>query len=72
MSAIDTRTELSAIKQRQCRIWNSGDYGMIPARIMPMAERLVDAAGLRAGDAVLDVVTGRATPRSPRHGGGAR
>jgi SAM-dependent methyltransferase len=58
MSAIDTRMELSAVKQRQRRIWKCGDYGVIAARIMPMAERLVDAAGLRAGDAVLDVATG--------------
>ena len=58
MSAIDTRMELSAVKRRQRRIWKCGDYGVIAARIMPMAERLVDAAGLRAGDAVLDVATG--------------
>ena len=58
MSAIDTRIELSVIKQRQRLIWAGGDYGAIAARTMAVAERLVDSAGLRGGDVVLDLATG--------------
>jgi SAM-dependent methyltransferase len=58
MATTDTRIDLSAVKERQRFTWASGDYGVIAARIVPMAERLVDAAGVRAGDTVLDVATG--------------
>ena len=50
--------DLSAIKERQRWTWASGDYSAIAARIVPMAERLVESAGLLADDAVLDVATG--------------
>jgi ubiquinone/menaquinone biosynthesis C-methylase UbiE len=58
MSTTDTRIDLSAIKERQRLTWASGDYSVIAARIVPMAEHLVESAGLRAGDTVLDVATG--------------
>jgi SAM-dependent methyltransferase len=58
MNAIDTHIDLTAIKERQRWTWASGDYSAIAARIVPMAERLVESARLRAGDAVLDVATG--------------
>jgi SAM-dependent methyltransferase len=58
MTTTEAHIDLSAIKERQRWTWASGDYSVIAARIMLMAERLVDAAGLRAGDAVLDVATG--------------
>jgi ubiquinone/menaquinone biosynthesis C-methylase UbiE len=58
MTAIDTHIDLSAIKERQRWTWASGDYSTIAARIVIMAEQLVASAGLRAGDAVLDVATG--------------
>jgi SAM-dependent methyltransferase len=58
MTATGIRIDLSAIKERQRRTWASGDYSAIGARIALMAERLVESAGLRAGDAVLDVATG--------------
>jgi SAM-dependent methyltransferase len=58
MTLTDTHIDLSAIKERQRRTWASGNYGVVAARIVPMAERLVESAGLRAGDAVLDVATG--------------
>jgi ubiquinone/menaquinone biosynthesis C-methylase UbiE len=50
--------DFSAIKQRQQAAWSSGDFHMVAARIMPIAERLVDAADLQAGWRVLDVATG--------------
>ena len=53
-----TDIDLSAIKQRQQRTWASGDYGAVAARIVPIAEQLVERAGLRPGESVLDVATG--------------
>jgi SAM-dependent methyltransferase len=58
MTVADTHVDLSAIKERQRWTWASGDYSAIAARIVLMAERLVESAGLHAGDAVLDVATG--------------
>jgi ubiquinone/menaquinone biosynthesis C-methylase UbiE len=57
-TAIDQSSELAAIKQRQQATWASGDYAAIGALIVPVAERLVDLADLRAGSRVLDVATG--------------
>jgi SAM-dependent methyltransferase len=53
-----TVTDLRAVKARQQRMWASGDYHAVAARIQPMAERLCDAADLTAGARVLDVATG--------------
>jgi 2-polyprenyl-3-methyl-5-hydroxy-6-metoxy-1,4-benzoquinol methylase len=50
--------DLTAVKRRQQQTWASGDYGAVAARIVLMAERLVEAADLLAGDRVLDVATG--------------
>jgi ubiquinone/menaquinone biosynthesis C-methylase UbiE len=50
--------ELGAIKERQQRMWASGDYSAVAARIHPIAERLCDVADLQAGSKVLDVATG--------------
>jgi SAM-dependent methyltransferase len=58
MTATDTQFDLSAIKERLRWTWASGDYSAIAARIVLIAERLVESAGLCAGDAVLDVATG--------------
>jgi SAM-dependent methyltransferase len=58
MTVTDTHIDLSAIKERQQRMWASGDYSAIAARIVLMAEQLVESADLRAGEAVLDVATG--------------
>jgi ubiquinone/menaquinone biosynthesis C-methylase UbiE len=51
---------LEALKQRQQATWASGDYSAVAALIVPVAERLVDLADLRAGSRVLDVATGSA------------
>lgn len=50
--------DLVAVKHRQQQAWVSGDYAAVAARIVPMAERLVEAADLQAGATVLDVATG--------------
>ena len=51
---------LKAVKQRQQATWASGDYSAVATLIVPVAERLVDLADLRAGSRVLDVATGSA------------
>jgi SAM-dependent methyltransferase len=56
MTAIEL--DLSAVKNRQRQTWGSADYRAVAARIAPMAEALVQAADLQAGDQVLDVATG--------------
>jgi len=50
--------DLATIKRRQQATWASGDYAAVAALIVPVAERLVDLADLRAGSRVLDVATG--------------
>src|SRR5262245_24258358 len=47
-----------AVKQRQQQTWSSGDFGVVAARIVLVAEQLVDDADLHAGWRVLDVATG--------------
>lgn len=58
MSTITPPLDLVAVKQRQQVTWASGDYAEIATLIVPVAERLVDAADLRAGSVVLDVACG--------------
>jgi hypothetical protein len=55
-----TAPDFEAIKQRQQQTWASGDFHTVAARIMLVAEHLVDAADLHAGWRVLDVATGSA------------
>ena len=55
---MNTPADLTAVKARQQATWASGDFSEIAATIVPVAERLVDAADLRAGWSVLDVATG--------------
>ena len=57
---LTTIDPLEAVKQRQQATWASGDYAAVAALIVPVAERLVDLADLRAGSRVLDVATGSA------------
>jgi SAM-dependent methyltransferase len=56
MSAIAGRPE--GVKARQQKMWASGDYAAVAARIHPMAECLCESADLVAGTRVLDVATG--------------
>lgn len=58
MTAIDFPLDLDSLKLRQQATWASGDFAAVAARIPIVAERLCDAADLRAGDRVLDVATG--------------
>jgi SAM-dependent methyltransferase len=51
-------SQLDGVKGRQQKMWASGDYAAVAARIHPMAERLCDSVDLVAGTRVLDVATG--------------
>jgi SAM-dependent methyltransferase len=58
-STINTATpDLAAVKQRQQQTWASGDFAVVAARIVLVAEQLADSADLHAGWHVLDVATG--------------
>ena len=58
MTMTQTAPDLAAVKLRQQQAWASGNYAAVAARIQPIAEYLVDAADLAAGQTVLDVATG--------------
>ncbi|MFI7697929.1 class I SAM-dependent methyltransferase [Nonomuraea sp. NPDC049480] len=51
--------DFTAIKERQRQAWESGDYARVGVTLQIMAERLVEAAGVRAGQRVLDVACGQ-------------
>lgn len=53
-----TESELEQFKAAQRRTWELGDYRQVAPRIEPAARVLVDAAGVAAGQRVLDVATG--------------
>src|SRR3954469_3201975 len=53
-----TKPDFAAIKQRQQQTWASGDFSVVAARIVLVAEQLCDSADLHAGWRVLDVATG--------------
>jgi ubiquinone/menaquinone biosynthesis C-methylase UbiE len=58
MNVTTRRPDLTAIKSRQQTIWASGDFSMVAARIVLVAEQLADSCDLRAGSQVLDVAAG--------------
>jgi SAM-dependent methyltransferase len=70
-SALDaTQPDFEAVKQRQQQAWASGDFAVVAARIVLVAEQLCDTADLHAGWRVLDVATGsgNAAIAAARHG----
>jgi SAM-dependent methyltransferase len=50
--------DVAGFKQAQRAMWSAGDYPEIARWIESAAERVVSAAGVQAGDDVLDVATG--------------
>jgi ubiquinone/menaquinone biosynthesis C-methylase UbiE len=50
--------DVEAIKQGQRMMWSIGDYPEVARHIEDVAAKLVDATGIAAGEAVLDVATG--------------
>lgn len=62
--------DLAAVKARQQATWASGNFSRVAAMIVLTAERLAEAADLRAGWQVLDVAcgSGNAAIAAARHG----
>src|SRR5688572_9976575 len=54
-----TQTTFQAVKERQRMGWQSGDYPRVGNTLQIMAERLVRAAEVHAGQHVLDVACGQ-------------
>src|SRR5262245_61247575 len=57
-SAASPAVDLAAVKKRQQATWSSGDFSVVAARLVHVAEELCEAADLQAGSRVLDVATG--------------
>jgi SAM-dependent methyltransferase len=70
MTSTLDKPDLQAVKQRQQLTWASGDFAVVAARIVLVAEQLCDTADLHAGWRVLDVATGsgNAAIAAARHG----
>jgi SAM-dependent methyltransferase len=54
----DAAVDFDAIKQRQQKTWESGDYAVIGTTLQIVGELLSEAADVRADDRVLDVAAG--------------
>ncbi len=50
--------DLAKIKQRQQTTWSSGDFAVIGVTLQIVGESLAEAAGVNAGERVLDVAAG--------------
>lgn len=50
--------DLTRFKEAQVKIWELGDYPPVGEMLTPAARLLVEAAGVRSGQSVLDVGTG--------------
>lgn len=57
--ATSTTTDFEAIKVKQRAGWETGDYTRVGNTLQIIAERLVEAADVRAGTRVLDVASGQ-------------
>ena len=54
-----TQTSIpTELRDKQQRVWSSGDYNKIAALTVPVSEYLVDHVGVAPGTRVLDVATG--------------
>jgi ubiquinone/menaquinone biosynthesis C-methylase UbiE len=51
-------TELAPIKERQQKVWFTGDYAKVGNLLVLMGENLCEAVDVRSGQTVLDVATG--------------
>jgi SAM-dependent methyltransferase len=55
MTITPSYTEL---RDKQQKVWSSGDYNKIAALTVPVSEHLVEHAGVMPGERVLDIATG--------------
>ena len=57
-STTQSKPDLTELRNKQQKVWSSGDYNKIAALTVPVSEHLVDHVGVGPGDRVLDVATG--------------
>jgi ubiquinone/menaquinone biosynthesis C-methylase UbiE len=57
-STTTTRPDLTELRDKQQKVWSSGDYNKIAALTVPVSEHLVDHVGVSPTHRVLDVATG--------------
>jgi ubiquinone/menaquinone biosynthesis C-methylase UbiE len=50
--------DYTELRDKQQKVWSSGDYNKIAAITVPVSEHLVDHVGVEQGSRVLDVATG--------------
>jgi SAM-dependent methyltransferase len=55
---VTSTTDLEMLKDKQQKMWSSGDYGKVAWVTVPLADQLCESAALRPGSTVLDVATG--------------
>src|SRR5262245_7265346 len=68
-----TAIQDTELKGRHRAMWASGDYPkMVETFLLPLGPRLVEAAGIGAGDRVLDVATGTGNAAIPAARRGAQ
>ena len=51
-------TDYTELRDKQQKVWSSGDYNKIAALTVPVSEHLVEHVGVMPGERVLDVATG--------------
>ena len=51
-------SDYTELRDKQQKVWSSGDYNKIAALTVPVSEHLVDHVGVMPGSRVLDVATG--------------
>ena len=67
-----TDTPSPELRQKHRKMWASGDYpSMVETFLTPLGSRLVEAAGISAGDRVLDVAAGTGNASIPAAATGA-
>src|SRR5215210_1039092 len=60
------------VRAGQRKMWSSGDWPQIAKTIQPVADALIERAGVRDGQDLLDVGTGSGNVAVPAAGRGAR
>ena len=55
---ITTTSDYTELRDKQQKVWSSGDYNKIAALTVPVSEHLVEHVGVAPGSHVLDVATG--------------
>ena len=55
---ITPSSDYTELRDKQQKVWSSGDYNKIAALTVPVSEHLVEQVGVMPGERVLDVATG--------------